>query len=167
MGFSELTHSDPTSIPMELQLSTPALLFSAITLLMLAFTNRFLAIATLIRGLHKNYLKEPDSQLIVEQIHNLRRRLTLIKNMQLFGVFSFLMCIVCMYLLFQGYTSAANWVFVASMASLLVALGISLVEIQISTKALNLELSDMEEIFEKRTSSLDVFFKKENKKENE
>lgn len=151
---------------MELQLSTPALLFSAITLLMLAFTNRFLAIATLIRGLHKNYLKEPDSQLIVEQIHNLRKRLTLIKNMQLFGVFSFLLCVVCMYLLFRGYTIAANWVFVGSMGSLLVALGISLIEIQISTRALNLELSDMEEIFGKRASSLDVFFKKE-KKENE
>ena len=150
---------------MELQLSTPALLFSAITLLMLAFTNRFLAIATLIRGLHKNYLKEPESAIIVEQIHNLRRRLTLIKNMQLFGVFSFLMCIVCMYLLFQGYTIAANWVFVASMASLLISLLISLIEIQISTKALNLELSDMEGIFEKREGTLDNFFRKEVKKE--
>lgn len=148
---------------MELQLSTPALLFSAITLLMLAFTNRFLAIATLIRGLHKNYRKEPDQEIIVEQIHNLRRRLTLIKNMQLFGVFSFLMCVICMFLLFQGYTSAANWVFVASMVSLLISLGISLVEIQISTKALNLELSDMEGIFEKRKSSLNSFFRKENK----
>lgn len=165
MSFAELTDSESTSQIMELQLSTPALLFSAITLLMLAFTNRFLAIATLIRGLHKNYLKEPDSGIIVEQIHNLRRRLTLIKNMQLFGVFSFLMCIVCMYLLFQGYTVAANWVFVASMASLLISLLISLVEIQISTKALNLELSDMEEIFEKRESALDNFFRKESKKE--
>lgn len=151
------------SHPMELQLSTPALLFSAITLLMLAFTNRFLAIATLIRGLHKNYLKDPDQEIIVEQIHNLRRRLTLIKNMQLFGVFSFLLCVICMYLLFLGYTSAANWVFVISMLSLLVSLGISLIEIQISTKALNLELSDMEGIFEKRKSSLDIFFKKDDK----
>ncbi|WP_144603899.1 DUF2721 domain-containing protein [Algoriphagus algorifonticola] len=149
---------------MELQLSTPALLFSAITLLMLAFTNRFLAIASLIRGLHKNYMKSPDQEIIVEQIHNLRRRLTLIKNMQLFGVFSFLLCIICMYLLFQGYTVAANWVFVGSMGALLVSLGLSLIEIQISTKALNLELSDMEEVFEKRRSSLDVFFRKENKK---
>ncbi|MBN7811360.1 DUF2721 domain-containing protein [Algoriphagus sp. H41] len=151
---------------MELQLSTPALLFSAITLLMLAFTNRFLAIATLIRGLHKNYVNEPEKH-IAEQLHNLRRRLTLIKNMQLFGVFSFLLCVVCMFLLFQGYTSAANWVFVLSMASLLIALGISLIEIQISTKALNLELSDMEEVFGKRTSGLDLFFKKDNKKEDE
>ena len=148
---------------MELQLSTPALLYSAITLLMLAFTNRFLAIATLIRGLHKNYLKDPDQEIIVEQIHNLRRRLTLIKNMQLFGVFSFLLCVICMFLLFKGFTAAANWVFVSSMVSLLISLGISLVEIQISTKALNLELSDMEEIFQKRKSGLDLFFKKDEK----
>jgi hypothetical protein len=148
---------------MELQLSTPALLFSAITLLMLAFTNRFLAIATLIRGLHKNYLKDPDQEIIVEQIHNLRRRLTLIKNMQLFGVFSFLLCVICMFLLFKGFTDAANWTFVISMVSLLISLGISLVEIQISTKALNLELSDMEGIFQKRRSSLDLFFKKDEK----
>jgi hypothetical protein len=148
---------------MELQLSTPALLFSAITLLMLAFTNRFLAIATLIRGLHKNYLKDPDQEIIVEQIHNLRRRLTLIKNMQLFGVFSFLLCVICMFLLFKGFTDAANWTFVLSMVSLLISLGISLVEIQISTKALNLELSDMEGIFQKRKSSLDLFFKKDEK----
>ncbi|MCM0060483.1 MAG: DUF2721 domain-containing protein [Algoriphagus sp.] len=148
---------------MELQLSTPALLFSAITLLMLAFTNRFLAIATLIRGLHKNYLKDPDQEIIVEQIHNLRRRLTLIKNMQLFGVFSFLLCVICMFLLFKGFTDAANWTFVISMVFLLISLGISLVEIQISTKALNLELSDMEGIFQKRKSSLDLFFKKDEK----
>jgi hypothetical protein len=148
---------------MELQLSTPALLFSAITLLMLAYTNRFLAIATLIRGLHKNYLKAPDQEIIVEQIHNLRRRLTLIKNMQLFGVFSFLGCVVCMFLLFQGYTDIANWVFMVSMGTLLISLGISLVEIQISTKALNLELSGMEGVFQNRKSSLDLFFKKDDK----
>ena len=135
---------------MELELSTPALLFSAITLLMLAYTNRFLAIATLIRGLHKNYLKDPDQEIIVEQIHNLRRRLTLIKNMQLFGVFSFLLCVTCMFLLFKGFTAAANFVFISSMLSLLISLGISLVEIQISTKALNLELLDMEGVFENR-----------------
>ncbi len=150
---------------MELQLSTPALLFSAITLLMLAFTNRFLAIATLIRGLHKSHRKSPDKEIIVEQIHNLRRRLTLIKNMQLFGVFSFLLCVVCMYLLFRGLTESANWVFVASMVSLLISLGISLVEIQISTKALNLELGDMEDLFEKRKSSLNFIFKKDSKKD--
>ncbi|MFC3881988.1 DUF2721 domain-containing protein [Algoriphagus namhaensis] len=148
---------------MELQLSTPALLFSAITLLMLAFTNRFLAIASLIRSLHKNYMESSEQELIVEQIQNLRKRLSLIKGMQLFGVFSFLLCVICMFLLFQGFTMAANWVFIGSMAFLLVALALSLIEIQISTKALNLELKDMEEVFKKR-SGLDFIFKKDIKK---
>src|SRR5690606_12255466 len=109
----------------------------------LAFTNRFLAIASLIRGLHKNYLEAPNQDIIVKQIHNLRLRLGLIKGMQLFGVASFLLCVICMYLIFRGYTEAANWVFVGSMGSLLIALAISMIEIQISTKALNLELGDM------------------------
>jgi hypothetical protein len=85
--------------------------------------------------------------------------------MQLFGIFSFLLCVICMFLLFQGYTKAANWIFVGSMGSLLIALALSLIEIQISTKALNLELSDMEDVFAKRSSTLDTFFRKENKKE--
>jgi hypothetical protein len=68
-----------------------------------------------------------------------------------------------MFLLFQGFTVIANWVFMVSMGTLLISLGISLVEIQISTKALNLELSDMEGLFQNRKSSLDLFFKKDDK----
>jgi hypothetical protein len=83
--------------------------------------------------------------------------------MQLFGVFSFLLCVICMFLLFQGFTVIANWVFMVSMGTLLISLGISLVEIQISTKALNLELSDMEGLFQNRKSGLDLFFKKDDK----
>jgi len=149
---------------MELQLSTPALLFSAITLLMLAYTNRFLAIASLIRGLHKKFLDNPEQVILVDQLQNLKRRLNMIKNMQLFGVLSFLLCVVCMFLIYQGYTMPANVVFISSMVALLVSLGISFVEIQISTKALNLELADMEEIFQKKTGSLDFIFKKDSKK---
>ncbi|HSJ66946.1 MAG TPA: DUF2721 domain-containing protein [Anditalea sp.] len=149
---------------MELQLSTPALLFSAITLLMLAYTNRFLAIASLIRGLHKKFLENPDQIILVDQLQNLKRRLNMIKNMQLFGVLSFLLCVVCMFLIYQGYTMPANVVFISSMVALLVSLGISFVEIQISTRALNLELADMEEIFKKKSGSLDFIFKKDSKK---
>jgi TRAP-type mannitol/chloroaromatic compound transport system permease large subunit len=152
---------------MELELSTPALLFSAITLLMLAFTNRFLAIASLIRGLHKSYLDAQDKESIVKQIHNLRRRLRLIKNMQLFGVGSFLLCVICMYLLFHGFTGAANWVFVGSMGSLLVALVLSMIEIQLSTKALNLEMGDMEQIYKRGTSNIDFKLKKDIRKDEE
>jgi len=150
---------------MELQLSTPALLFSAITLLMLAFTNRFLAIANLIRGLHKKYLENPEERIIVDQLKNLRSRLNMIKNMQLFGVISFLLCVICMFLIYRGFTMAANIVFMGSMLALLISLGISFIEIQISTKALNLELADMEEHFKKRSGGLDFIFKKDKRNE--
>lgn len=135
---------------MELQLSTPALLFSAITLLMLAYTNRFLAMANLIRGLHKKYLEAPDEEIIIEQIKNLRKRVNMIKYMQIFGVVSFLLCVACMFLLYQEINTAANITFMASMLSLLVSLAISLMEIHISTNALNLELSDMEDVLSKK-----------------
>ena len=163
-GFIFLVYSptyQPKPQPMELQISTPALLFSAITLMMLAFTNRFLAIASLIRGLHKKFLENPDHEIIIEQIHNLKRRLSMIKYMQLCGVLSFLLCVICMYLIFMEVQPAADYVFIASMLSLLISLGISLVEIFISNQALELELQDMENVFEKRKSSLDFWFKKD------
>lgn len=155
----QLTISNHNS--MELQISTPALLFSAITLMMLAFTNRFLAVASLIRGLHKKFLENPDQEIIIEQIHNLKRRLSMIKYMQLCGVLSFFLCVICMYLIFMEFQPAADYVFIASMLTLLISLGISLIEIFISNQALELELQDMENIFEKRKSSLDFWFKKD------
>jgi len=137
---------------MELTLSTPALLFSAITLLMLAYTNRFLAMANLIRGLHKEYKEDSMGEdVIIDQIKNLKKRLTMIKNMQTYGVISFFLCVICMFLLYQDFDTAANWVFMASMLSLLVSLGISLAEIQISNNALNIELSDIEGLLDIKT----------------
>jgi len=129
---------------MELSIATPALLFPAVTLLLLAYTNRFLALATLIRGLHAKYKADPAHTIVYGQIKNLRARLTMIRYMQAFGVLSFVFTVICMFLLFQGLTSWANAVFGLSLLSLLLSLIISLIEIQISTRALNLELSDME-----------------------
>ena len=129
---------------MELSISTPALLFPAITLLLLAYTNRFLAIATLIRNLHAKYKMDPSHSIIQGQINNLRTRMNMIKHMQAFGVLSFVLTVICMFLLFQKFSLWANLVFGASLISLLISLVISLIEIQISTKALSLELSDME-----------------------
>lgn len=131
---------------MELSISIPALLFPGITLLMLAYTNRFLALASLIRKLHEQYFRHHDKQNIIKQIRNLRGRLHLIRYMQAFGVLSFLLCMVCMYLIFRGMDSAAHYVFALSIVSLIVSLIISLVEILQSTKALELELSDVEEL---------------------
>ncbi len=130
---------------MTLSISTPALLFPAITLLLLAYTNRFLALATLIRGLHQKYQSNPDEKIVREQIKNLKVRLNLVRRMQAFGVLSFLLTVACMFALFRQVDMLANYLFGASLISLLISLGFSLWEIQISTHALNIELSDMED----------------------
>jgi hypothetical protein len=127
----------------ELSITTPALLFPAITLMMLAYTNRFLALANLIRRLHDEYMDE-QTTMLRRQITNLHVRIRMIRNMQAFGVLSFLLCVVCMYLIFRGKQTAAHWIFASSLISLLVSLVFSLIEIFKSTKALDLELSDME-----------------------
>lgn len=129
---------------MQLSITTPALLFPAITLLMLAYTNRFLAIASLVRKLHDEYVKVEDRNLLHKQISNLRTRISLIRNMQALGVLSFLLCIVCMYLIFREFDAASKWVFALSLLSLLTSLIFSLFEIILSTRAIDVELSDME-----------------------
>ena len=127
----------------EITLTTPALLFPAISLLLLAYTNRFLTIAGLIRRLHSEY-KEHPSGVILGQIKNLRTRVVLIKNMQVWGISSLFLCVLCMFLLFAGEYVAGKWVFGVSLILLLVSLGLSIREIQISVNALNIQLSDLE-----------------------
>ena len=129
---------------MELTLATPALLFSAISLLLLAYTNRFLAIASLVRGLRDKYKANPN-QILFGQIKNLRRRITLIRNMQIYGISSLLLCVVCMFLLYVNATSVAEIIFGVALILLILSLGLSVREIQISVRALNLHLSDIEE----------------------
>ncbi len=129
---------------MDISINTPALLFPAISLIMLAYTNRFLALSNRIRSLHDKYLTNEKKHIIHGQMKNLRYRLNLIKNMQALGVLSFLSCIVCMYLIYIERMVWAHATFAFSLLSFTASLLISLLEIQKSTKALELELSDIE-----------------------
>jgi hypothetical protein len=129
----------------EISINTPALLFPAITLLMLAYTNRFLALATLIRNLHAQYKQVEDKRTIIhEQIKNLKRRLVLIKQMQGSGITSFFFCVLCMFFVYLEQQLWASVTFGASLLLLLWSLALSLNEIYISTRALEIELKDME-----------------------
>ncbi len=128
---------------MELTISTPALLFPTVSLLMLAYTNRFLGLAAIIRKLHADWKASPDP-IFLDQIQNLRRRLRLIRDMQTMGILALLLCVVCMILLLMGLVVAAKWVFGASLALMTASLGLSLVEIQLSGGALSLHLHDIE-----------------------
>ena len=131
---------------MELTFNTPALLFPAITLLMLAYTNRFLALATLIRNLHAKYKQvQEDRDIIKAQITNLKRRLVLVKQMQAMGIISFFFCVLSMLSFYLEFEQWAIAIFGASLLSLLLSLALSLNEIFISTKALEIELKDMME----------------------
>ena len=127
---------------MELTLATPALVFPAVSLLLLVYANRFLAIAKLIRDLHATYQAKPN-QVIFEQIETLKRRVVFIRNMHALGIASLFMCVLCMFLLFAGYSEVAKYIFGLGLLLLLGSLGISLKEIQISVDALNLHLSDL------------------------
>lgn len=128
---------------MELDLTTPALLFPAISLLLLAYTNRFLTIATIIRNLHDRYHSVPSENLIA-QIGNLRYRTYLIRNMQIFGVLSLLFCVISMFALFAGWIAGGQWTFAIALILMMISMGISLRELQISVGALDLLLADME-----------------------
>ncbi len=128
---------------MELTVSTPALLFSTVSLLMIAFTNRFLAISSLIRDLHDKFRTTPD-KVYVAQIQNLHRRLLLIRNIQITAVMSLLLSAVCMFAIFQEQQLLARWLFGSALGLQIIALAISAFEISISINALQIELSDME-----------------------
>src|SRR5579859_7291603 len=129
---------------MELTLTTPALLFPAISLLLLAYTNRFLALAALMRELYARYRTEPHPR-IKSQLANLTYRIKIIRNMQICGIASFFGCVLCMFLLFAGQATFGKWVFGISLLLLLVSLGLSLREIQVSIEALTLQIADLDE----------------------
>ncbi len=130
---------------MELTLTTPALLFPAISLVLLAYTNRFLSLAALVRSLHSEYKQKPDPCTLVE-IRSLRYRVRLVRDMQFLGVTSFLLCVVCMFVLFTGQVWLGSVLFGLSLLLLICSLALSVREIQVSINALDLHLRDLESL---------------------
>lgn len=128
----------------QLTLTTPALLFSAISLIMLAYTNRFLAYAAVVRSLHDKYKKDKN-QVLIRQIKNLRQRLYLTRSMQIFGITSLLLCVTTMFLIYIEQHVIAIWVFGMALILLIISLGLLIREIQISVEALEHHLSDLEQ----------------------
>ena len=90
----------------ELTLITPSVLFSAVSLILLAYTNRFLAYAQLVRTLKDRY--EQDRSAVTQaQIENLRKRLNLSRLMQVFGTVSLFLCVVTMFVIYIGLSLTA------------------------------------------------------------
>ncbi len=128
---------------MDITITTPALLFPAISVLFLAYSNRFLAIASRIREQH-NLFNKSQSPVAKKQIDSLRLRIRFIVAMQLFAVIGIICCILAMWLIFYGLQYYGNITFGFSMAFIVLSLLASVSELLLSTKALNIELEDME-----------------------
>ncbi len=125
-----------------MNLTTPALLFPAISLLLLAYTNRFLTLAQVIRALNNS----PDrgAELVQRQLPGLKRRIALTQYMQGFGVLSFLLCALSMLCLFLDAELPGKWLFGISILILALSLLMSLIEVVISNEALSLVVKDLE-----------------------
>lgn len=131
---------------MEFTLTTPALIFSTISLLMLAYTNRFSALANLIRNLYNVHQgKEEDDIRILSQLKALRKRVRLIRNMQFAAILSLFFCVSSMFLLYLEEVLAGKIVFAIALVLLMVSLIISAMEINMSVQALNIQLGEDEE----------------------
>mgnify|MGYP006191716599 FL=1 len=121
-----------------MSLTTPALLFPAISLLLLAYTNRFFALAALIRNLSNG-----EKPVHKDQIKNLSQRITIIRRMQEAGVSSFALCVLCMIFIYIGFNKTGSVIFGASLLLLLYSLILSVIEIRISVDALNIHIKEM------------------------
>ena len=127
----------------ELTLITPTFLFSAVSLILLAYTNRFLAYTSLVRNLKVKYM-ENKSSVTKAEIENLKKRLKLTRLMQLYGVASLLLCVVTMFLIYIGSQTVSVVIFAVALLFLITSLALSVWEINISSKSFQIHLSDME-----------------------
>mgnify|MGYP001413870037 CR=1 FL=1 len=132
---------------MQIHIETPALLFSATSLILLAYTNRFLTIAQIVRGLKQTYHHTKTKSILLE-LKNLNLRLSLIRAMQLFGVMSLFLSVFAMLFIFLQLQFLGVLLFGISLFSLMISLGISFWEITISIHALRLHLSDLNELID-------------------
>ena len=125
----------------ELTLTTPTLLFSAVSLILLAYTNRFLSYAQLVRTLKEQYVQQ-HSEVTAAQIDNLRKRLYLTRAMQVLGISSLFFCVISMFLIYINLHELSVYIFGLALLLLIASLGISIWEIHISVKALEIHLKD-------------------------
>ena len=121
---------------------TPSLLFSAISLILLAYTNRFLSYASVVRALKEKHQQTHDPKDIA-QIANLRKRLYLTRSMQILGILSLLLCVIAMFFIYVSWQIFAAWIFGIALLLLAASLCVCIWEINISVKALEIHLEDI------------------------
>ncbi len=138
---------------MEFTITTPTILFPAVTVMLLVYTNRFNSISILIRDLKKQYDTEPSESIIL-QFDSLRRRVRLMRNMQWLAVLTLFLSVICIFCIFEGRQDTAKTIFVIAMISLMSSLFLSLREIHLSVNALDIEMKDIEHKLANKKKSL-------------
>jgi len=129
---------------MKFELTTPALLFTAISLLISAYTTRFLNLAQLLRSLDIQYRKEKEPRFL-KQIRNLNKRIQIIRHTQIAAAISFFLCVLSMFSIFLDRYLLGEITFGMSLIALLISLGLSIYEVQISVKAISVQIEDLED----------------------
>ena len=125
---------------MEITLTTPAILFSTVSLLYVAYTTRFVAISNLIRTLKTRFELDHEQQ-VLQQIANLRTRVLLIRNMQLAGIISLILSSISMVFIYIGNQNAGFIIFGLSLLFLIYSMLLAAREIWISVESLNIVIS--------------------------
>ena len=127
---------------MTIDISTPALLFPAVSLLFLSYTNRFLALSALIRKLHTDWMHTPEQcdTALIAQIGNLRQRLKLIRWMQVTGALSLFICVSSMTLMLFDFARLGTAIFAVALGLMAVSLVALVREAYVSGGALNILL---------------------------
>ncbi|PIE46689.1 MAG: II family cellulose-binding protein [Gammaproteobacteria bacterium] len=128
----------------ELTLTTPAMMFPAVSLLLLAYTNRYVTLSNRIRSLFDHYKEHPE-EVVFLQIASMRSRLSLIRWMQVSGVTSLLLCVLVMFFIFVGLPMVAHIIFGISLLLMMASLILSVMELHVSNEALNILLSKIED----------------------
>ena len=124
---------------LKLELTTPAVLFTSISLLISAYTSRFLTLAQLVRQLDSQYRREPH-EVLLKQIKNIQLRINIIRYTQVMGGVSFFLCALATFLIFREQNKLGEFAFGASLVALMISLLLLIIEVQISVKALNVQL---------------------------
>lgn len=134
-------------------LQTPTLLFPALSLLILAYTNRFLGITTVIRKLHEDLSKDIErSSFYMGQINSLRIRVQMIINAQRFGIFSLMLCVISMFSILINKNTSIVFFFLA-LTSLFISLIFIGKELNVSQNALQYIIDDCKEVSAKNTKT--------------
>lgn len=130
-------------IQMEITLTTPALLFPAIAILMLGYVNRYLGTASVIRTFKKDYDAGYKHIEVVSQINILKKRIELSRQMLTAGILALLFACLSMFLIFAGLQLAGIVIFSLSLIAMIISMFISLYETSLSNKALLIEVNDI------------------------